>query len=178
MSHNWIGLLTVGLSLMFFSCSENPIPAGDGGKKDASVLAKDVNGLKADAKKNEAGVLDGASRLDKGALVDGQGQSCSVLNEAYIKAVEEAHACNIAVSAEQCTVKTKTALDCPCDTFINPYNTDAVKEMNEAQSQWKAKGCQSQGCPPMPCPEIMGAGCQEKIGGNPNQGVCFDHLPD
>src|SRR5690606_19360236 len=66
---------------------------------------------------------------------------CVELADEYRTALERAKACNPSIDVEQCTEKVDDQLPCPCPTFINPNNTQAVAALEEAKEAWVAQGC-------------------------------------
>jgi hypothetical protein len=89
----------------------------------------------------------------------GNCQTCGDLNKAYIKAVQQAKKCCPQCAMLQCTMKASSELACPCTTYVEPINTTAVAEMQSLQAKWIKAGCMTNGCPPLPCPQVSGGAC-------------------
>jgi hypothetical protein len=87
-------------------------------------------------------------------------QLCITLNQSYIAAVQQAKSCCSMCDMISCTLKVKTELACPCDTYVEASNTAAIQTMKSAEAQWNALNCGlGWACPAMPCPWVSGANC-------------------
>jgi hypothetical protein len=97
--------------------------------------------------------------------------SCDELGQAYREALAEAKACEPGGDSP-CTEEVDDALACPCPTFINPGNEDAVAELASLASAWKEADC-SKGidCPAIECDIPKGAQCDSSGSGS---GHCED----
>jgi hypothetical protein len=92
------------------------------------------------------------------------GAPCDALAAQYLKTLGQAQACNPLIDSNECTEKVADQLPCPCGSvYVNPFNTEAMKDLKELSSQWQAQQC---GLGVM-CPDIA---CETPAGG-----VC---LPD
>jgi hypothetical protein len=83
---------------------------------------------------------------------------CDALPVQYAQALATAHSCNPAIDSPQCTLVVDDKLDCPCSTYVNPDNVEAVAQLGTLQSEWQVAHCTT-GCPPISCPVLQGAGC-------------------
>lgn len=89
----------------------------------------------------------------------GNCQTCGDLNKAYIQAVQQAKKCCPQCAVLQCTMKTSSELACPCTTYVEQGNSAAINTMQSLQAKWLKAGCMTNGCPPVPCPNVTGGAC-------------------
>lgn len=79
--------------------------------------------------------------------------NCAQVNTAYMDAVVQAKTCSPMDPSLHCTLKVWHALPtgcpCPCETFIDPANTGAIKQIKAMEALWLAKKC-GPGLPPPP----------------------------
>jgi hypothetical protein len=79
--------------------------------------------------------------------------NCAQVNKAYMDAVASAKACSPMDPSIQCTLKVwhalPTSCPCPCETYVNPANTAAIKKIKTMEALWLAKTC-GPGLPPPP----------------------------
>jgi hypothetical protein len=88
---------------------------------------------------------------DKGAV------TCNSLENEYALALQQAKKCT---STSQCTKLVDHQLACPCPTFVNPNNTQALGEMANLQTMWLSMKCYKNiFCPAVMCPVPVGAKC-------------------
>lgn len=73
--------------------------------------------------------------------VGGAWNQCQTLVDAVPKLVEEAKACNPAISSEQCTAMVPRDLRCACPTYVNQRNKDLIAKINEAARAYTELTC-------------------------------------
>jgi hypothetical protein len=106
------------------------------------------------------------------------GTSCAELEGMYAAALAEAKSCNSLINSLQCTQQVNDELACPCTTYVNPANADAMAMLAKAQEEWKLQGCGDNiGCPAIACPVPQGGGCVPNGAGGDADG-CQDFWPD
>jgi len=106
-----------------------------------------------------------------GGATDG-GTSCQQLASDYLTALAAAKACNPILAVLQCTKVVEDELPCPCSTYVNPGNTEALAKLDALKAQWAAQNCQfGVICPAVLCKEPTGAVCQGSAQGS---GSCKD----
>ena len=91
-------------------------------------------------------------------------KECMTLISNYDAALSKARVCDPAINTPQCLLKATASLGCGCDTYVQ---SDAA--LKPIVQSWNDLGCATSGlpgCPPMPCPNVKGAGCVS--------GVCMD----
>ena len=98
-------------------------------------------------------------------------QPCAGLDRSYQAAVQEAKVCCAQCKSIQCTLKVKTELACPCQTYVDLSNSGPLETMDSLEQQWNALQCGPQPCPAIACPDPRGATCMPTSGGS---GVCQD----
>jgi len=89
----------------------------------------------------------------------GNCQTCGDLNKAYVQAVQKAKKCCPQCAMLQCTMNAGSELACPCTTYVEQGNTPAIQELQDLKSKWIKAGCMTNGCPPIPCPNVSGGAC-------------------
>jgi len=98
---------------------------------------------------------------------------CETLDSAYVEALSLAKDCNPALSVEQCVELVDDELACPCPTFVNPFNEEALQLLAELADQWASLDCGDEVvCPGEVCTDVQGSGC------NPDTGQCIDYGAD
>lgn len=110
--------------------------------------------------------------------VGGVPAQCDQLEVQYQSALGLAKICNSLINSIQCTEAIATELACPCTTYVNPGNTEALKTLKELQAAWAAQGCnEGVACVTAECPVPQGAGCVLNGGGG-DADMCKDFWPD
>lgn len=93
----------------------------------------------------------------------GSGRSCNVIEADYSNALNDALACEPAMSADACTLQVKTGLSpCPsCLTWVNPRANVAVSDLGTLEDEYEAAGCLDVGgdCPAIGCDNAPSAAC-------------------
>jgi hypothetical protein len=147
-------------------------------------LAKSEATVKSDgAGKTEASAkIDSSSKSDKSAakpdlyMVGDAGikQICTAINSAFLLMIPQAKTCSTVIPTIQCTLKTKTRLDCPCNTYINQNNTTEVTTLSALENQWSSLKCSNLSwvCPATPCAQPKGATCTKASSGSDS---CIDY---
>ncbi|MCA9618086.1 MAG: hypothetical protein KC731_03635, partial [Myxococcales bacterium] len=88
---------------------------------------------------------------------------------AYQEALARAKSCAPQLPVEQCNVEVDDALACPCPTFAESGNTEALAKLDELKKEWDAAQCGAViDCPAIACVEPKGASCDP--GTNPQDG--------
>jgi len=95
---------------------------------------------------------------------------CDQLLTEYARQLEIAKTCIDDITFEQCTRVVDSSLACPCDTSVNPSNTEAVDALRSLSEAYRSANCTLPPCPPVECVELQGAGC--------NMSSCVDYGPD
>jgi hypothetical protein len=96
---------------------------------------------------------------------------CQNLEQAYLTTLKGAKTCCPTCKSIQCAKKIKSALACPCETYVHELNSAAIQTLAALEAQWKTLGCGvGVGCPPVPCPAVIGASCE----GTGTVGSCQD----
>lgn len=97
-----------------------------------------------------------------GGAPGGGGAPCASLQSAYLDTLQKAKACNPFIDFEECTAKVPTELECPCgDTYVNPGNTEALKNLSDLEYFWNAQNCSvGVACPDIACVEPKAGSCQ------------------
>jgi hypothetical protein len=98
-------------------------------------------------------------------------QACGDLDRGYQAAVQQAKTCCAQCKSIQCTLKVKTELACPCQTYVDPSNAGPLATMDSLEQQWNGLKCGPVPCPAIACPDPKGATCVPASGGN---GACQD----
>jgi len=99
---------------------------------------------------------------------------CDDLEVQYTSALAAARSCSPILAFEQCTEEVPDQLACPCTTFINPGNTEAVNQLRRLQGLWNDNGCGDLiDCPAVACVEPGYSFC-EPTGGSGDSGACVD----
>jgi hypothetical protein len=102
--------------------------------------------------------------------------TCAQLEQQYAVTLAQAKACDPFVSALQCTVTVPDQLACPCSTYANPANQDAMTQLELLQKQYSVESCIHL-CPAMTCPLPQAAGCVPN-GAEGDASSCQDFWPD
>jgi hypothetical protein len=68
---------------------------------------------------------------------------CQTIGEQYSEAHAEARRCNPDIDVEQCTEEVTVGLACSCPSFLNPENADAIAQLADLSSQYRAQNCSS-----------------------------------
>ena len=106
------------------------------------------------------------------------GLSCTQLEQQYSAYLAQAKGCNSLINSLQCTQLVDTELACPCSTYVNPANTDALKRLAELKTEFGQKMCmEGVACPAIACIEPQGSACQPNGAGGDGDG-CVDFGPD
>lgn len=124
----------------------------------------------------------GATGGTGGSTAGGTGGSgglpieCNELGKLYAAALADAKLCSPMINSLQCTLVFPDELACPCNTYVNPDNAQAVQTLQVLLKQWASAGCVVP-CPAIACIEPQGAGC-ELSGAGADAGFCVDFGPD
>lgn len=102
----------------------------------------------------------------------GSATSCGDLEQQYQSLLAQARVCDPANSGKQCSALVDTELACPCATYVNPANADALQKLAELKLTWAAQECVEQ-CPAVVCQTPDGAECQP---GRTGVHACFDFV--
>ena len=98
---------------------------------------------------------------------------CQDLEMSYGEALRDAKRCE-PNGGNTCTELMQNELTCPCNTFVNGANDEALAELEDLQSQWLQAGCHNDIlCPDIACAEPMSAECDSSGQGS---GTCRDNL--
>lgn len=91
---------------------------------------------------------------------------CGGLEAAYAEALEQAKVCaNGPDPVIPCSEKVPNELACPCETFVNPGNSEAVTKLHDLEEQWKKQECgKNVPCPEIACPVPASAICSNSGG--------------
>lgn len=105
--------------------------------------------------------------------------SCFDLNDAYVKAVQDAKAClpYSTGMTKQCSLSVDTQLMCPlCTTFVNPANTKAIQLIKDIESKFQAQKCDQLeiACPAIACADPKSASCVSDTNPAGTTGQCVD----
>lgn len=156
------------LSNRLFLCAALALAAACGGKSEDGESGGSGG----------SGGGSGGSGGGSGGSGGTMGMSCSELAKAYAVALAEAKLCNSLINSLQCTQMVDDVLDCPCSTFVNPANTEAMQKLGSLKAEWGAKQCmEGRACPAIACVAPQGGGCQPNGAGGDADG-CVDFGPD
>lgn len=91
---------------------------------------------------------------------------CGGLEAAYAEALEQAKACeNGPDPVQPCSLQVPNELACPCETFVNPGNSEAVTKLEALKEQWETQQCgKNVACPEIACPVPASAICSSSGG--------------
>jgi hypothetical protein len=98
--------------------------------------------------------------------------ACTNLDKLYTATVTLAKKCNPPLP--ECTLKVKTQLTCPCETFVSTSDKTDVAKLSSLESQWGSLGCTTVGwvCPAIACPNVTSATCSKTVSGG---ALCVDN---
>ncbi len=97
-------------------------------------------------------------------------KTCKDLEQAYLSMLQAAKTCCPTCKSIQCMKKVKSELACPCETYVHEGNAAAIQTLAALELEWKNLGCNTVGCPPMPCLPLTGSTCA----GTGTVGSCQD----
>ena len=123
-----------------------------------------------------SGGAGGTTGGSGGSGGSGGNPQCAELEQEYADYLAQAKSCNSLINSLQCTESIDDSLACPCPTYVNPANADAVAKLEQLQTAWDALPCQVP-CPLLTCPAPQGSGCVPNGGGGDADG-CQDFWPD
>jgi hypothetical protein len=100
-----------------------------------------------------------------GGTAGTSGGDCTGLEKEYASKLEEAKTCNSISGTLQCTKKMPNQLACPCETFVNAENAEAINALAALKTQWENQNCdENVFCPEIACQEPAGATCTNSDG--------------
>lgn len=109
----------------------------------------------------------GASAPDAGSAT-----SCDELKQQYASLLVQARKCDPANPGVQCSALVDTDLACPCPTFANTANAEALQKLADLKLAWTGEKCWEP-CPAATCQSPAGADCQP---GKTGSYACFDYI--
>jgi hypothetical protein len=149
--------------------------SGSGGSAGSATGGASGSGTGGTATGGSAGAATGGSAGaatggSAGAATGGSAGAgpvtCADLESAYAKALDAAKLCaNGPDPVQPCSELVPNELACPCETFVNPGNTEAVKTLHDLQDQWTKQDCgKNIACPEIACPVPASAICSSSGG--------------
>ena len=135
--------------------SGNSTSGGSGGSGGSATGGTAGSGTGGGATGGTAGANTGGTAGTASGGSAGAGPlDCDGLEAAYAEALNAAKVCaNGPDPVQPCSDKVPNELSCPCETFVNPANDEAVKTLESLTEQWDTKGCgKNVACPEIACP--------------------------
>ncbi|MEZ4224815.1 MAG: hypothetical protein R3B13_27935 [Polyangiaceae bacterium] len=169
MKHLWllIGFATIGTACGSSEDSALGGSSGAGGSGGSAAGAGGVAGQgAASGAGGSAGLATGGTAGKGGAIGSGGNggtQSCAQLEADYASALAQAKQCD--PTSLQCTQTVDSQLACPCPTFANPAQKEAMQKLAALSQKWSGANCGAGvSCPLVPCGNPASASCE--VGGN------------
>lgn len=101
-----------------------------------------------------------------GTMSSGTGvASCEQMNQAYRQLVNEARSCTSGIDIPQCKSRVPDDLYCPCETWIDGGNEQAVQALFEIADAFVDQGCLNPppDCPPVACQLLLDSACANDV---------------
>ncbi len=100
-------------------------------------------------------------------------QSCQELEGPYANALDAAKQCDSLINAVQCTMLMPNRVVCPCDTYVNPSNDEAIEVLTALLEAAIDMGCAC--AADYDCPPLQAGGCASDSG---EVDTCVDYGND